>query len=239
MDSTQSSRVGTLFWNLLTLLTLIGVILVVLAAVYIFQHPNSPLNPFPPEALPEVLVLPTATPTLRSLPATWTPTIPQATETPQPTATIDVPLVTVTAVEGEFEVTAEPTDQAGYYAFELKSETVALDGKIFHPDWECNWLGAAGQVEDLQGRPAKGLRVVVGGSLNGSRVDMNSLTGTALQYGPSGYEFKLADEPVATEGKLWVQLVDQAGLPLSARVTFDTVDACDKNLILINFHQVR
>ena len=239
MNSTQSSRSGNLFWNLLTLFTLIGVILVVVVVAYLFQYPNSPLNPLPPAPLPEVLVLPTATPTLRSLPATWTPTVPLPANTPEPTATIDVPLVTVTAVEGELEATPEPTDASGNYAFELKSETVALDGKIFHPDWACNWLGAAGQVEDLQGRPAKGIRVVVGGTLNGSRVDMNSLTGTALQYGPSGYEFRLADAPVASSGKLWVQLLDQAGLPLSAKVYFDTVDACDKNLILINFKQVR
>lgn len=239
MDSTQSPRSSGLLWNLLTLLTLIGVLLVIAMVAYIFQFPNSPLNPFPPAPLPEILVLPTATPTLRSLPATWTPTIPQPDNTPEPTATIDIPLVTVTAMEGEVEATPEPTEDSGFYAFELKSETVALDGKIFHPDWECNWLGAAGQVEDLQGSPAKGIRVVVGGTLNDSRVDMNSLTGTALQYGPSGYEFKLADAPVASSGKLWVQLLDQAGLPLSAKVYFDTVDACDKNLILINFRQVR
>lgn len=239
MGSRQSSRSSNLIWNLLTLLTLIGVLLVIALVAYIIRFPNSPLNPFPPEPLPEILVLPTSTPTLRSLPPTWTPTEPQPENTPEPTATIEVPLVTVTAMEGEVEATPEPTTETGYYAFELKSEIVALNGKIFHPDWDCNWLGAAGQVEDLQGSPAKGIRVAVGGFLNGRQIDMNSLTGTALQYGPSGYEFKLADKPVASKGKLWVQLLDQAGLALSEKVYFDTFDACDQNLILINFRQVR
>jgi hypothetical protein len=35
-----------------------------------------------------------------------------------------------------------------------------------------------------------------------------------------------------------VQLFDQAMIPLSARVYFDTTDSCDQNLILINFRQV-
>jgi hypothetical protein len=68
---------------------------------------------------------------------------------------------------------------------------------------------------------------------------MMSLTGVALNYGPSGFEFQLAGKPVASKKTLWTQLLDQEGLPVSDRVFFDTYADCNRNLILINFKQVR
>ena len=66
-----------------------------------------------------------------------------------------------------------------------------------------------------------------------------SLTGTALQYGTAGYEFTISDVPTATQGSFWIRLVDQANLPLSGRIPFDTFAECEKNLTIINFKQVR
>jgi hypothetical protein len=69
---------------------------------------------------------------------------------------------------------------------------------------------------------------------------MISLTGVALNYGRVGYyEFTLADEPIASEEALWVQLLDQSSTPLSKRIYFETFESCDKNLIIVNFKQVR
>jgi hypothetical protein len=65
------------------------------------------------------------------------------------------------------------------------------------------------------------------------------MTGMVSTYGPGSYEFELATEPVASEQTLWVQLFDQAMLPLSDKVYFDTFDDCERNLILIQFNQVR
>ena len=53
------------------------------------------------------------------------------------------------------------------------------------------------------------------------------------------YEFVLGDTPIPSTQLLWVQLFDQAMLPLSEQINFDTFEECDKNLILINFNQVR
>ena len=53
------------------------------------------------------------------------------------------------------------------------------------------------------------------------------------------YEFTLNDSPVASKGTVWVQLVNQEFIPLSQKIYFDTFDACDKNLIIINYKQVR
>jgi hypothetical protein len=66
-----------------------------------------------------------------------------------------------------------------------------------------------------------------------------TLTGIALNYGRAGYEFTLADKPIASNDMLWVQLLDQIGAPISEKVYFDTYAECEKNLIIINFKQVK
>ena len=100
-------------------------------------------------------------------------------------------------------------------------------------------MGVAGRVFDMQDRPVKGVRVVLYGFLDGKTVQLLSLTGTAVQYGPSGYEFTLSDTPVDSKGQLYVRLLDQSDLALSDKVYFDTFSDCNKNLILIDFKQVR
>lgn len=102
-------------------------------------------------------------------------------------------------------------------------------------------MGVGGQVVDLSGGPVTGLIIRLGGRLaerNLSQPLLN-LTGVARNYGESGYEFTLADHPIPSRGSLWLQLLDQSGFPLSDKFFFDTFDSCDKNLIIINFKQVR
>jgi hypothetical protein len=103
-------------------------------------------------------------------------------------------------------------------------------------------MGVAGQVFDLTGAPVTGLLIRLGGSLPGvdDPKDMLSLTGTALNYGREGYyEFTLADIPVVSKQSVWVQLVNQENTPLSEKIYFDTYESCDKNLVILNFKQVR
>ena len=100
-------------------------------------------------------------------------------------------------------------------------------------------MGVGGQVLDMQGAAIVGTTLGLGGWIGSDAVDILSLSGTAHQYGDAGYEFTLSDHPIATVKTLWVQLLDQAGLPLSNRVYFTTYDDCTKNLILITFKQVR
>jgi len=65
----------TLF-NILTIFVLVATVVVALVLLSIFSNPNSALNPFRPPTLPPTSVLPTATPTQKQLPPTWTPTVP-------------------------------------------------------------------------------------------------------------------------------------------------------------------
>ena len=102
-------------------------------------------------------------------------------------------------------------------------------------------MGIGGQVIDMSNAPVIGLIIRLGGRLPDVKIpeDYISLTGLALNYGRSGYEFKIADQPIASSGQLWVQLLNQSGGPLSDQVYFDTYDSCEQNLIIIDFIQVR
>lgn len=229
----RSQGNGGAVWDILSIFLLVGIIAISLVFVVIYLNPYIGLNPFPPPAAVPTLFIPTSTPTLKSLPAVWTPTTtltPTGTTTPEPTAT---PTPTDTSTP------PPPTEtlQASAYKYVLRGSPAVLSGQVIHPDEGCK-LWVAGQAFDMKGAPVVGITVQLGGNLNKS-IYLLSLTGTALQYGQGGYEFILAEQAAASNQSVWVQLLDQEGYPLSARVHFDTFADCEKNLILVNFKAVR
>ena len=56
------------FWNLLTGLTMFGVIIALILFLVVFTNPHVFFNPLPPPKVPELLILPSPTPTQRSVP---------------------------------------------------------------------------------------------------------------------------------------------------------------------------
>ena len=235
-------RIFNLIFNFLTIIVLLFSCCMVGVFAAIFVDPNSSFNPFPPPTLPTAVALPTLTPTaLNVLPSTWTPIptitsqppISVPTETLGPTGTL-IPEFTPT-------VTLTVTVSTSVVPFELSNGSpVAISSLGFHPEAGCNWMGVAGQVLDISGAPISTSVVVrLGGVLGGENKEITSLSGTAKQYGDAGYEIVLTSKPVTSQGTLWIQLLDQAGLPLSGQVYFDTFNSCDKNLVFINFRQVR
>jgi hypothetical protein len=223
---------GAMVWNILAIVMLVSA--VCLGGIYmmIFINPYSGLNPFPPPTMPVLVPTATPTPTMRALlPPTWTPTPtspPTETPTPEPTYTLTpegmVPTATRNPAEG--------------MPFVMQEGNPQYIPNIYHPDAGCAWLGVGGQVTGLNGGPVLYLSIKLGGSLNGESVDLLTISGTAPQYGQAGYEFKLTDQPVDSVQGLYVQLLDQADLPLSEKYYFDTFNDCEKNLILINFKQI-
>lgn len=105
---------------------------------------------------------------------------------------------------------------------------------FLHPALACDWMGVAGQVFDLEGQPKTGYVVQVGGELEGNSILLLSITGGNTSVGEGGYEIVLTDHVVATNQKLWIQLFNLEGKPLSDKIRFDTYNDCDKNLIIIN-----
>lgn len=233
------SRAGTI-WNILTVLILIMTACVCVVAAAIFINPHLSINPFPPPTLPAVITFPTATPTPRVvLPPTWTPTNteePAATPTPPPVQTPVVTFPADTTPTGSGPTGTPPT---GYTFVLHEGDPVAIPN-IGHPDLGCDWMGVGGRAFDLTGAPiAQGLLVQLGGTLAGKPLDFLGMVGMVSNYGPGSYEFMLADSPIASRQTLWVQLFDQALLPISDKIYFDTYEDCERNLILINFTQVR
>lgn len=224
-------------YNLLSIFVLLMIGLVVIFFLVIFSNPSSALNPFPLPTLPQRLILPSATATK---PVVFPPT---RTATPGgiagiSTNTPELPRQGITIVAQQ-TATLEAT-VAGGYPFVLQGDPTGMKSTLFKPNSNCSWLGVAGNVYDLQGRPVQGIIVQMGGSYNYQKVDVKfTLTGLARAYGESGYEFTIADVIVPSSQTLWVQLVDQAAIPLSEKVYFDTYADCNRNVILINFKQVR
>lgn len=228
-------------WNVLTVLVLLGMLSMIMAVVTLLVNPDSRLNPFKPVQPTLVSAVHIPTMTASPLPSR-TPTRDPAAAQSLDTATPVTPTVTFTPSPVPTETfTPGPSPTATIYSifpFTLRGEVKAIDGATF-PEHDTCRLWVAGQAYDIQGAPITGATVMLGGVLERKSFNQLSLTGTALQYGPAGYEFTIADHPVKSKQSVWVQLFDQAMLPLSARIYFDTSEDCTQNLVLINFRQVR
>jgi hypothetical protein len=244
-DRPRSRRRSGLVWNILTVLVLLAAVVIGIVFLGVFLNPNIVYNPFPPPTMPVRMEMPTLTPTPRSvLPPTWTPTVtqpPTITPTPEPTKP-----PTPTPEGGAAQPEEGGGEEGGALLPPGGMPFVIQDGSpqyipnIYHPDLGCYWMGVAGQVIGLNDAPiTPGVLIKLGGVLSSELKDEVTISGFAKQYGEAGYEFKLADEPLASSQKLWLQLVDQADLPLSEKIYFDTFQDCQKNLIIIYFKQVK
>ena len=94
-------------------------------------------------------------------------------------------------------------------------------------------------MDDQNGSPIIGIVVRLAGTYYGKSIELTTVSGISPEYGKSGFEFVLGDTLVNSRDKLYVQLLDQAGLPLSDKITIDTFDDCEKNLILVRFKKNR
>jgi len=154
------------------------------------------------------------------------------TETPTlaPTITLQPSPTTVSLVPPSKTPPPSPTPKAPY------SATVsAIESTIIHPDLGCEWYGIGGSVVDSSGAPVLFMTLHLTGSIDGETVEKLTVSGTALDYGPSGFEFRLGTTPVASNKLLNLQLLDQSGAQQAEDVPLITYADCDKNLILVRF----
>jgi hypothetical protein len=108
-----------------------------------------------------------------------------------------------------------------------------------HTDLACKWMGVGGQVFALDSTPVQGLVVELGGTLAGQPISQLSLTGASTEWGPGGYEFTLASQPVESSGTLWLRALDLNGKPVSDKIFFTTYQDCSKNQVMINFIELQ
>lgn len=121
------------------------------------------------------------------------------------------------------------------YPFEVQQTGVLAVQGFFG----CNWIGVAGQVFDLNGAPIRNLYLHLEGFWNGTAVSSEALSGSADYYGPAGYEFVLGTQTLDSTQTLWLQVMDGAHKQVSPRVYLNTYNDCARNLVLVNFVQVR
>ena len=180
-------------------------------------------NPEPPSVTPSPIPKATATSpadmvATQPIPPTLTPTL-----VPSPSPTVVIPSPTPTALPDQ-------------YPFVLQTGSPQNISNFLHPDLGCNWLGVGGQVFGLDRQPNSQILIEFGGQLDGRQFKELILAGSAeATLGPGGFEFKLADSPVPSQGMVWAQLFDLAGEPVSNKVFFDTFEDCERNLIVLNF----
>ncbi len=239
----SKKRSSSALWNALTLAVLITMACLVIYFLILFINPESALNPFPPPPLPTLIQFPTPTWTPIQLEPTWTPTPtiePSPTRTLAPTWTpipTNTPFYIFTPTSIFPATPGAPTPTAT--GMPVVVNVTYMDSSVYHPEAGCNWMGIAGQAVDKNNNPIVGLIVYLKGTLDGVPVERMGLTGTAPNYGASGFEFVLANRPIASNNALWIQLQDQSGQPLSERVFINTYGDCSRNLILVRFRQVR
>jgi hypothetical protein len=227
--------------NLLDMLSVL-VVLATLAVggifLYLFVNPTSPVNPLKP-TFPTAFIPATATITPLQMEATWTPTVILGTNTPTLAATITVqptstPLSLVPPTRTPTQPPPTKTPKAPYSV-----SVSAIESTIIHPDLACNWTGIGGTVVDASGAPVLYRTLRLTGTFGGKPIDKLTVSGTALDYGQSGFEFVLGTAPAASSKQLTLQLLDQGGLPLSENVYVTTYNDCKKNLILVRYKENR
>jgi hypothetical protein len=184
--------------------------------------------------------------------STMTPELPANTQEsafPQsiPTPEFDVPTLTAPAPTNILPtVTSTPTlvpekdmPETGMseeiIPYRLQPGSPLAMENIFHQERGCNWMGIGGQVFGESGQPIGMLVVEVGGQLEGEKIEALTLTGSASQWGPGGFEFNLAEKPILSSESLWVQVLDLEGNPLSEQVYIDTFDDCERAVVMVNF----
>lgn len=217
--------------DLLTALVLLVTLVIGAYMAYVFVKPNTPLNPLPP-SIPTPFQAPTATITPIQLEATWTPTfiVETASATLAPTITLQPSPTDFSLVPPTRTPRATSTPRAPFSA-----NVTAIESTIIHPEAGCAWFGIGGSVVDSNSAPLLYMTLRLTGSVNGNLVEKLTVSGTALDYGQSGFEFQLGTTPVASSKLMILQLLDQSGRRMADDVNIITYNDCHKNLILVRF----
>jgi hypothetical protein len=233
------------WYNRLALILLVLVLVIAACYLVIFLNPAFFLNPFPPQSQ---AALATFAPTLTPQPTytrtptptnTNTPTVtPRPTRTPTSTATPRPTLdLTITGTPRSFLATRTPTPTATPTVgptkspFNYTAEVLYQRAQLYG----SNWSGIAGLIFGLDLKHQPGIGVQAWGDEPLGPEGQLLPSGTATQYGPSGFEFTLGDKPVS--GKYNVQLLDSNGAPISPIVEIELKGDPRANLAYIIFRQ--
>jgi hypothetical protein len=219
-------------WDMLSILMLILTFCVGAFYLAIFLYPQAAFNPLKPN--PGALsIIPTPTVAPIQLEPTWTvtPTVAASfTPTLVPTYTLAPSATPFSLITPSITPTPTATPKAPF------SATITyIASTIIHQDLGCNWQGIGGTVVDANNADMLRMTIRLAGRYDGKSKTELTVSSIAPAYGKSGYEFFLGTVPISSKGELYLQLFDQAGVPLSDNIYIDTFDDCEKNLVLVRF----
>jgi hypothetical protein len=230
--STQKQATKLELWDMLSILMLILTFCIGAYFFAIFLFPQSAFNPLKPSLI-NPNAPPTATITPIILDATWTVTPPSLvteTATLLPTSTLEPTATFFSLITPSITPTPTATPKAAFSAIITYNPSA-----IIHPEEGCNWQGIGGTVVDAKNTDILRMVIRLVGTYDGKSKTEFMVSSTVLAYGQSGYEFVLGTVPIASKGQLYLQLFDQAGMPLSDNIYIDTFNDCSKNLALVRF----
>jgi hypothetical protein len=232
------------WYNRLSLILLVLALVIGACYLLIFLDPAFMLNPFKPYSEALATLAPTLTPqptyTLTRTPTdTATPTnTPRPTRTPTSTPTTRPTIdLTATVTPRGFVASRTPTPTATPTVGPTKSPFNYTAEVLYQRTqlYGSNWSGIAGLIFGLDLKHQPGIGVTAWGDDPLGPEGQLLSSGTATQYGPSGFEFTLGDKPVS--GKYYVQLLDAVGAPMSPIVEIDLKGDPRANLAYIIFRQ--
>ena len=162
---------------------------------------------------------------------------PPGYEDTTPTASLVVIAPSETPLPTEVVI---PTKTATPRAMAFVSQLVgSFPHTMFYSQYQCeDYLIIGGEVWDLRESPLKGLTVKLSGTYGGGSVDMSSNSGDINVFGQSAFGFILDNQQIKSNS-LSLQLFDEDGQALSAKVSLAISGECDGNLVLVNFKQVQ
>jgi hypothetical protein len=132
---------------------------------------------------------------------------------------------------------APPTSE---YELILPTPPVTLIQPLFSseltyetPLYGCEWQGIAGDVKDADGKSLAGYYVHIWGQT----WDVIVRSGDSPLYGEGGWELFIADEPLASEEPIHVQLHtgESPYAPVSEEVLVNYESYCSSSLAVVNF----
>ncbi len=156
---------------------------------------------------------------------------PTETVTPKPSKTLFPP----TSTPEPPTETPTQTRTPGNWIYQPQTGSPKYIKNFAHQDKACGWSGIGGQIFGPGGVPQSDVVVVVTGEVKGLPIDLVGFSGSAVQYGPNGYEIEFPGGPATTSDDLNIQLLDLKGNELSDAIPFDTYSDCSKNLVILNF----
>jgi hypothetical protein len=192
---------------------------------------STPTATFTPTDTP----LPTSTPTPTITPTPVLPGAPVQTQPPTMVLTMALPTPAPlddgsgSLVPGSGSDLPTSIPAATRSPFPFTASEVSYQAN--DTDQGCQWLSIAGRVTDLGGEPLSGMAI----EINGPEFHNVQFSGSAAQWGDSGFEFNLGAAPRTTTYTL--RVLGPTGGPVSDLIYVETGNTCQSNVAIVELIQ--